>query len=142
MLTERPTRRMTLRQQLDHAPVLLDTDTTRLRGNQHEIVASIGKSLARAREPCGCALRDGQHDMADQADLQLAIDRVALTRSDVEPATREGPVAPLFEGRTVRQPRILMNENARRVRRIHYLTFSPPRRRRNLAAPAHQIARI
>src|SRR5262249_6567892 len=49
---------------------------------------------------------------------------VAVARPDVEAAGTEGPFAPMFEGRSVRQSRILVDEDTRRSCCIH-LIFCP-----------------
>jgi hypothetical protein len=74
----------------------------------------------------GSAFGNSQRDVVDHADLEPAIDAVAMARPDVETAGPEGPIAPMFEGRALRQARILVNEDARRFRCIHLISRPSP----------------
>lgn len=94
--------------------------------DQDEIVAAVGKVALGARILRGGAFGNGQRDIVDHADLEPAIDAVAMARPDVEAAGPEGPIAPLFEGRTNRQARILVNKDARRFRCIHLISRPSP----------------
>src|SRR6478735_988621 len=95
-----------------------------MRGDQDQIVAAVGQMALRARILRGGTFGNGQSDIVDHADLEPAIDAVAMARPDVEAAGTEGPLAPMFEGRTMRKARILVDEDARRLSCIH-LTSSP-----------------
>ena len=114
------------RRKLDGMAVLPDADEARMRGDQHEIVAAVGEMALRARILRGGTFGNGQRDIVDHADLEPAIDAVAMARPDVEAAGPEGPVAPMFEGRTMRKARILVNEDARRLGCIHLISSPFP----------------
>ncbi len=53
-----------------------------------------------------------------------AVDAVALARLDIEAAWSAGALAPALEGRALRQPCILVDENARRLRCIQHSLLS------------------
>jgi hypothetical protein len=120
------------RREFDHVAVLLDTDETCMRRDQHKIIAAVAQAALRARELRRGAFGNRERDVVDQADLQPTINAVAPAWGNVEPTWSAGPLAPVLERRTARQPGILMNEDARRLRWIH-LDVSPLRSGANSA---------
>ncbi len=112
--------------ELDGVAVLPDADEPRMCRDQDEVIAAVGKVALRAGILRGGALGNGERDIVDHADLEAAIDAVAAARPDIEAAGTEGPFAPILERRAVRQPGILVEEDARRFRCIHLISSPSP----------------
>src|SRR5579883_1087563 len=113
-----------LRGELDRRALLHHLHPAGRCRHQHQIVAAIAQNGRRAgkkgRRSCG----HRERKPAQQADLDVAVDDVAVTRQDVETAeATAGLLSPQLVVPSARRSLVRIQENIRRARRVHNQSF-------------------